>query len=232
MDGNGRWAEARSLLRVEGHRAGVDAVKTVVQSCLEQGISVLSLFAFSLENWSRPAAEVDYLMRLFVQALQKEVEQLCKNGVQLRFSGDRRSLSEALQAEMNASEAITRENDRLILNIAVNYSGKWEIIQAAKAFARRVLDGEQCLESLDEEAFSKGLCFEDLPDPDLLIRTSGEQRISNFFLWQLAYTELYFTQVHWPDFTAEEFNKALVSYRARERRYGLLSEQLSEKSHV
>lgn len=232
MDGNGRWAENRGLLRVEGHRAGVDAVRTVVRCCLEQGIAVLSLFAFSLENWSRPEVEVDYLMSLFIQALQKEVGQLCENGVQLRFSGDRRPLSEELQAQMGASEAITRENERLILNIAVNYSGKWDIVLAAKAFAKRVLDGEQSPEDLDEEMFSKGLCCSDLPEPDLLIRTSGEQRISNFFLWQLAYTELYFTQVHWPDFTAEEFNKSLANYRARERRYGLLSGQLSENNHV
>lgn len=225
MDGNGRWAENRGLPRVEGHRVGVETVKTIVQSCLKNKIAVLSLFAFSSENWARPAAEVDFLMQLFVQALGREIQELHQHGVCLRFTGDRSHLSELLCTEMQAAEVLTGENERLILNIALNYGGKWDIVQAAKVLAKQAIDEEISLENIDEVAFAKSLNTSGLPDPDLFIRTSGEQRISNFFLWQLAYTELYFSDILWPDFTAAELEKALTCFSMRKRRYGLTTEK-------
>ncbi len=225
MDGNGRWAENRGLQRVEGHRVGVDTVKAIVQSCLKNKIAVLSLFAFSSENWARPATEVDFLMQLFVHALGREIQELHQHGICLRFTGDRSNLSDSLCTEMRAAEALTGKNTQLILNIALNYGGKWDIMQAAKALVKQAIDNEIPLDSIDEAAFAKLLNTSDLPDPDLFIRTSGEQRISNFFLWQLAYTELYFSDILWPDFTAEEFEKALACFSMRKRRYGLTTEK-------
>ena len=221
MDGNGRWAENRGLPRIEGHRVGVEAVRAVVQFCLQKKISVLSLFAFSSENWARPAVEVNFLMELFLSGLAGEIQKLNQRGVCVRFTGDRSQLSEDLCAEMKAAEELTGNNRHLILNFALNYGGKWDIVQAAKALAGQVLDGVMSLNEIDEAVFEKLLNTCDLPDPDLFIRTSGEQRISNFFLWQLAYTELYFSEVHWPDFTAIEFEKALACFSMRKRRYGL-----------
>ncbi|MCP0913177.1 MULTISPECIES: polyprenyl diphosphate synthase [Legionella] len=232
MDGNGRWAENRGLPRAEGHRAGIETVKSVVQHCLQKNIHILSLFAFSSENWSRPEGEVDFLMQLFIHALREEIKQLHEYGVCLRFIGERRQLSADLQTQMHSAEALTCKNERLILNVAVNYSGKWDILQAAKKMAAELQQGVIRLEDMDEEVFTRQLSTHKLPEPDLFIRTSGEQRISNFFLWQLAYTELYFCEVHWPDFTLEEFEKALQSYSLRERRYGQTSKQLTEKNHV
>jgi undecaprenyl diphosphate synthase len=220
MDGNGRWAERLGQLRVEGHRAGVNSVKAVIRSCLEQGIAVLSLFAFSSENWSRPVPEVEFLMQLFLDALSHEIESLHDHGIQLRFTGDRSGLSDALQLEMHRSEQLTSSNQSLILNIVINYGGKWDIVQAVRALASQVALGQLMPADIDEKCFSEALNTGLLPDPDLLIRTSGEQRISNFFLWQLAYTELYFSEVLWPDFNAEEFDKALFAYSQRKRRYG------------
>jgi undecaprenyl diphosphate synthase len=225
MDGNGRWAENRGLPRVEGHRAGVETVKTIVQSCLKNKIAVLSLFAFSSENWARPATEVDFLMQLFVQALGREIQELHQHGVRLRFTGNRSHLSELLRSEMQAAEALTGENTQLILNIALNYGGKWDIVQAAKSLAKQIVENEISLEAINESAFAQSLNTADLPDPDLFIRTSGEQRISNFFLWQLAYTELYFSDILWPDFTADELEKALACFSMRKRRYGLTTEK-------
>ena len=232
MDGNGRWAEKRGLPRIEGHRIGVDAVNVVVERCLQKKIPVLSLFAFSSENWARPAVEVDFLMQLFIHALGRELPKLHKNGVRMRFTGDRSQLSTALSAEMASSELLTSDNSQLILNIVLNYGGKWDIVQAAKTLASRVSDGMMLLEDIDESAFAALLNTHGLPDPDLFIRTSGEKRISNFFLWQLAYTELYFSEVHWPDFTDGEFDKALASFSRRKRRYGLIEKQLNEKNNV
>lgn len=226
MDGNGRWAEHLDLPRIEGHKAGVNAVNLIVQSCLEKNISILSLFAFSCENWSRPEEEVEFLMQLFILSIQREIDSLCENGVCLRFIGDRERLSAKLREQMHAAEEMTRHNQQLNLNIAVNYSGQWDIVQAAKKLASRVAAGELALNECDEKQFAAGLSTYGLSDPDLLIRTSGEQRISNFFLWQLAYTELYFTDVKWPAFTVNEFERALNTYAARERRYGLTSEQI------
>ena len=232
MDGNGRWAENRGLERIEGHRAGVDAVKTVIQYCLKKKIAVLSLFAFSSENWARPAMEVDFLMQLFLQALKREIQELHQQGVCVRFTGDRSQLSAALCAEMHEAEALTDDNRDLILNFALNYGGKWDIVQAAKKLARRVADGEISIDTVDEMVFAELLNTHDLPDPDLFIRTSGEQRISNFFLWQLAYTELYFSEMYWPDFSASEFEKILGCFSQRKRRYGQTEKQLNEKTHV
>lgn len=224
MDGNGRWAENRGLPRAEGHSAGADVVKSMVKSCLQKKIAILSLFAFSSENWARPVVEVDFLMQLFIQALGRELPELHQHGVRLHFSGDRSQLSPALCIEMNDAEALTRNNTQLVLNIVINYGGKWDILQAAKNLANQVVNGLVSLENIDEAVFSKYLNTADLPDPDLFIRTSGEQRISNFFLWQLAYTELYFTETLWPDFSAAEFEKALNCFSTRKRRFGLTTE--------
>ncbi|MFA5959923.1 MAG: polyprenyl diphosphate synthase [Tatlockia sp.] len=232
MDGNGRWAQNRGLLRSEGHRAGADAVKVVIRCCLKFRIPVLSVFAFGSDNWSRPEKEVEFLMALFLQALGQEVDALNQQGVRLRFTGERGALSAKLQQQMQAAEAITQHNTQLILNIVVNYGGKWDLVQAARTLARKVGAGELSVEDIDEPLFAKTLSTGDLPDPDLFIRSSGEQRISNFFLWQLAYTELYFSEVHWPDFNADEFQKALASFSQRERRYGKTSQQLAEVKHV
>ncbi len=232
MDGNGRWAENRGLDRVEGHRAGVEAVRTVVQCCLQKKIAALSLFAFSSENWARPAEEVEFLMQLFLQALTREIKELHQQGVRLRFIGARAHLSKALCDEMLEAETLTAGNSQLILNFALNYGGKWDIVQAAVGLARQVVEGNLSLENIDETAFARLLSTHDLPDPDLLIRTSGEQRISNFFLWQLAYTELYFSEIFWPDFTASEFDKILNCFSGRKRRYGQTEGQLNEKKNV
>ena len=232
MDGNGRWAESRGLPRFEGHRTGVGVVKTVVRCCLQKNIAVLSLFAFSSENWARPATEVNFLMELFIASLKHELPELHSNGVSLRFTGDRSLLSSVLCREIDVAEKQTASNSRLILNVAVNYGGKWDIVQAAKTLAARVAQGKMTLEQIDETAVANCLSTYGLVDPDLFIRTSGEQRISNFFLWQLSFTEFYFTDVPWPDFTESEFEKALDAYNQRERRYGQTSQQLHEKPNV
>jgi len=229
MDGNGRWAENRNLPRVEGHRVGMDTVKSVVQYCLQKEIRILSLFAFSSENWTRPEMEVDFLMHLFIQAIEREIRELNEHGVCLRFTGERSQLPPELCAQMSAAEALTSKNSKLTLNLVVNYSGKWDILLAAKKLAAQVANGTLSLEQVNETEFSQLLDTRDLPDPDLFIRTSGEQRISNFFLWQLAYTELYFSEVHWPDFNVAEFEKALASFSVRERRYGQISQQLQDQ---
>lgn len=232
MDGNGRWAQRRGLLRIEGHRAGASTVKNVVSLCLRYQIPILSLFAFSSENWLRPEEEISFLMRLFIEALGKEVQELHENGVCLRFTGDRSALSPLLQEQMGLAELRTKDNKRLILNIVVNYGGKWDLVQAVKKIAKKVSMNELSIDDINESEIAQVLNTAGLPDPDLFIRTSGEQRISNFFLWQLAYTELYFADVHWPDFSASEFEKALASFKRRERRYGKISQQLNEADHV
>lgn len=231
MDGNGRWAKHRGLERFEGHSAGVESVRAAVQCCLKQRIPVLSLFAFSSENWARPVMEVEFLMGLFLTALQREISALHQQGVSVRFMGDRSLLSERLCQEMVASEQLTRDNQALILNFGLNYGGKWDIVQAAKKMARSILDGMTDLDSVDELQFDRLLSTHALPAPDLFIRTGGEQRVSNFFLWQLAYTELYFSEVYWPDFTALELEKALASFASRKRRFGQI-EGVCEKPNV
>lgn len=226
MDGNGRWALEQGLLRVKGHQAGADVVKTIIKCCLKRQIPMLSLFAFSSENWSRPEDEIIFLMQLLLEALSNEVQQLHQHGVCIQFTGFLDKLSLTLQQQIQQAQALTLNNNALILNVVINYGGRWDIVNAAQQLARKVAQGHLTVEAIDEHLFSRMLSTSNLPDPDLFIRTSGEQRISNFFLWQLAYTELYFTQVHWPDFTADEFEKALESFSQRERRYGKTSAQL------
>ncbi len=230
MDGNGRWAESRGLPRSEGHAAGVDAVKTTVKTCVDNGIKVLSVWAFGSENWARPEKEVNFLMQLFVQVLIEEINELHQQGVRLCFTGNRAGLGSVLRENMQMAESLTVNNDQLIMNIVMNYGGKWDIVQAAKTLASQVAEGCLSLEQIDEKTFACQLSACHLPDPDLFIRTGGEKRLSNFFLWQLAYTELYFTDVYWPDFTRDEFEKALGSYGSRERRFGKTSSQLIDQN--
>jgi undecaprenyl diphosphate synthase len=235
MDGNGRWAENQGLPRLEGHRLGVEAVRGMVETCLKKKISTLSLFAFSSENWARPVEEVNFLMDLFIESLDRELDALHEQGVRLMFIGNRSELSDILQTAMQSVEQQTENNQVLILNIVINYGGRWDITEAARVLAERVQSGKLLLDDIDEDVFSNALATRDLPEPDLFIRTSGECRISNFFLWQLAYSELYFTDVLWPDFTADEFEHALTWFASRERRYGKTSKQLikeNEKNNV
>ena len=223
MDGNGRWAESRGLPRIEGHKAGVESVKKMIRCCMTKGIPCLSLFAFSSENWSRPAEEVNFLMELFLESLRRELPELDQHGIHLRFTGDRSLLSPILQKQMQEAELLTAKNGQLILNVVVNYGGKWDLVSAAKKITKAVLNGELKVDDINETSFAHYLDTVGLPDPDLFIRTSGELRISNFFLWQLAYTELYFTEVHWPDFGEHELELALVAFNKRKRRFGQIS---------
>ena len=230
MDGNGRWAENQGLPRLEGHRLGVEAVRGMVETCLKKKISTLSLFAFSRENWARPVEEVNFLMDLFIESLDRELDALHEQGVRLMFIGNRSELSDMLQTAMQSVEQHTENNQVLILNIVINYGGRWDITQAARVLAERVQSGEILLDDINEDVFSDALATRQLPEPDLFIRTSGECRISNFFLWQLAFSELYFTDIHWPDFTMDEFEHALTWFASRERRYGKTSKQLIDET--
>ena len=232
MDGNGRWALQRNLPRVEGHRQGVRSVRTVIEACLSHQVPILSLFAFSSENWKRPPEEVDFLMQLFVDSVEKEIEELHAAGVALRFVGDCSGLSELLQLTIQSVEALTANNQALCVNIMINYGGRWDILQATKKIANLIQTQTLKEEEITEELFSRTLATETLPAPDLLIRTSGEIRVSNFMLWQLAYSELYFTDVMWPDFGKSEFENALSDYTARKRRYGKTSEQCEVTPHA
>ena len=227
MDGNGRWARQRRLPRVAGHRAGVEAVKGVVRACGEYGISALTLFAFSSENWRRPKEEVGMLMGLFMAALDNQVRKLHENNIRLNIIGDRTAFGDALQKRIAQAEALTCENTGLRLCVAANYGGRWDITQAARQIAAQVARGELDPLSVDEAAVGRHLCLADLPEPDLFIRTGGEERISNFLLWQLAYTEMHFSSTLWPDFKRQEFDKALSAYASRERRFGRTSELVS-----
>lgn len=220
MDGNGRWAKQQGKLRVFGHQNGVKAVRRAVNFAAKQGIEVLTLYAFSSENWSRPEAEVSALMSLFMKALDSEVKKLHKNNIRLKVIGHKAQFSEALQQRIQAAEALTAENTGLTLNIAANYGGYWDITQAAQKLASQVQNGELAVSDITTERMQQALVTENQPQVDLLIRTSGEQRISNFLLWQIAYAELYFTPVLWPDFDHEAFAKAIVAYQQRERRFG------------
>ncbi|HLB58404.1 MAG TPA: isoprenyl transferase [Gammaproteobacteria bacterium] len=226
MDGNGRWAKQRHLPRMLGHKAGVESVRQIVKSCAEKKIDVLTLFAFSSENWRRPLEEVSYLMSLFVAVLEREVKKLHAQNIQLRIIGDRAQFNEKLRELMTAAEALTANNTGLKLVIAANYGGQWDITMAACRIAEEIENGSIARSDITPQLIQKKLSFADFPDPDLLIRTSGERRISNFMLWQLAYTELYFTDVLWPDFNAAELDKAFTFFRNCERRFGYISEQL------
>ena len=228
MDGNGRWARKRHLPRHAGHREGVKAVRRVVEACKLKGVEALTLFAFSSENWRRPQQEVGLLMELFLHTLKKEVNRLDRNGVRLRFIGDRSAFPAKLQALMDAAEAQTAPNTELTLTVAANYGGRWDIAQASRRLAERVAAGELQPADVDEDALAAHLSLADLPEPDLFIRTGGEQRISNYLLWQLAYTELYFTDTLWPAFDAEAFEAALQSFSGRQRRFGRTGEQVEQ----
>jgi len=226
MDGNGRWAEARGQARHAGHKAGVASVRSTIEECIRHEVKVLTLFAFSSENWRRPKAEVSLLMELFISALQREVKRMQTNEIQLRVIGDVSAFPDKLQKRIRASEEATRDNKRLILQIAANYGGRWDITQTARRLATAVRNGDIGPEDIDEKVFAHATTLSDLPDPDLFIRTGGDQRISNFLLWHCAYTELYFTPVLWPDFGAEAFREAVAEFATRQRRFGQTGAQL------
>ena len=226
MDGNGRWALQQNKDRLEGHYKGVQVVHNIVETAGELGIKYLTLYVFSMENWSRPSTEVNALMSLLVKTLEKEIEMLQKNNVRLRLIGNLDRLPSAVKEQMQAGEAQTSKNDGLQLVLALSYSAREEIVQAAKTIAQQVQEGKMEIKDIDESRFASALATKDIPDPDLLIRTSGELRISNFLLWQIAYSELYFTECLWPDFSSEEFYKSIINYQRRERRFGKISKQL------
>ncbi|AOD14427.1 polyprenyl diphosphate synthase [Xanthomonas fragariae] len=230
MDGNGRWAQRRRRPRVIGHRAGARAVNRTIDFCLEKGVSALTLFAFSSENWGRPQDEIDALMKLFLHALDREVEELQRRGVQVRFIGDRSRFAAHLRDRMAGAERMTAANSRLILSIAASYGGRQDIAMAARALAEDVAAGRLQPQQINEALLSSRVALADLPAPDLFIRTGGDTRISNFLLWQLAYTELWFTETLWPEFDAGVLQQALDDYAGRERRFGLTSDQIADKA--
>lgn len=223
MDGNGRWAKQRFLPRLAGHKQGVEALRRCVSACIERGVRVLTVFAFSSENWNRPQDEVSGLMNLLAGALAREVPGLSQEGVQLHFVGERASLSDKVKAGFAQAEASTASNDRLILNVCFNYGGRWDIAQAAERLIAQGLP-------LTESNMSAAMALSHVADPDLLIRTGGESRISNFLLWQIAYSELYFSAVLWPEFGAEQLDAAIADFATRERRFGQISEQIKQPS--
>lgn len=229
MDGNGRWANRRHMPRVAGHKAGVNATRRIVENCATKNIRVLTIFAFSSENWRRPESEVSSIMSLFVTTLAAEVKKLHKKNVRIRFIGDRSRFSAKLQDSINDSERLTQENTGLQLNIAANYGGRNDIVHACKSLFRDVQDNKIALSGINEDLLNSYLSLHDVPEPDLFIRTGGEQRISNFLIWQLAYTELYFVDTLWPDFLDEEFEMALNWFAGRQRRFGQTGEQVIEK---
>ncbi|HLA70320.1 MAG TPA: polyprenyl diphosphate synthase [Steroidobacteraceae bacterium] len=228
MDGNGRWAEARGQPRHAGHKEGVRPVRMCIEECARRGVGALTLFAFSSENWQRPTVEVASLMQLFLDAIDREVAELHKNLVRLRFIGDRHALSVKLQARMAASEELTAANTGLKLQVAVSYGGRWDIVQAARKLAAQVASGALAADSIDEERFARELSLSGIVDPDLFIRTGGDHRISNFLLWNLAYTEIHVCEALWPDFDVAQLEAALASFANRERRFGLTRAQLRE----
>ena len=226
MDGNGRWAKKRNLPRTAGHRQGIKATQAIIEACVQHEIKYLTLFAFSSENWNRPKSEISVLMDLFVESLQSEVDTLNKKGVCLRFLGHLPAFSNGLSKHVQQAEELTRTNSELVLSIAMGYGGRWDILQAVEHIVADVLDKRLAAEDIDEVLLENRLVTAGIPAPDLFIRTGGEKRISNFLLWQLAYTELYFSDVLWPDFNPHELEKAFENYRVRQRRFGLIQEQL------
>jgi undecaprenyl diphosphate synthase len=234
MDGNGRWANARGLPRTAGHRAGVKAVRASIESCARRSIEVLTLFAFSSENWQRPKEEVGLLMSLFLEALDREIADLHKNNIRIRFIGEREQLADELTARMTSAEQRTFRNTGLTVVIAFAYGGRWDIAQAARSLASDCAAGKLTAADIDEAKLSERLALHDLPEPDLFIRTGGDQRISNFLLWNLAYTELCFLPELWPEFGERQLEIALAQFAQRERRYGLTSDQAaaSQSRHV
>lgn len=228
MDGNGRWAKNRYLPRMAGHKRGVETVRTAIKSCIERGVEYLTLFAFSSENWRRPPDEVAFLMQLFINVLEQEVSKLHENGIRFKVIGDLSKFEPKIVEFIRNGEALTAANDRFTLTVAANYGGRWDIMQAVRKMLEQRPDLATCF---DERDVMQHFALNYAPEPDLFIRTGGEQRISNFLLWQLAYTELYFTETLWPDFDANALELAIQSYQQRERRFGRTSEQLAQATH-
>lgn len=226
MDGNGRWAKKKMMPRVFGHRSGVKAVRETTEAAAEIGIKYLTLYAFSTENWNRPKTEVSALMGLLVDTIYKEIKTLNKNNIRLKAIGDIKQLPEKSYKALLDGIEQTKDNDHMVLILALNYSARWEIVEATKSIAAKAKKGDLELDDIDQDVFKAHLNTSNFPDPELLIRTSGEQRISNYLLWQIAYTELYFTDVFWPDFRKKHLCKAILDFQQRERRFGKTSEQL------
>lgn len=226
MDGNGRWAKARNKMRVSGHREGVKRVREIVRSCSDMGVEALTLFAFSSENWRRPKAEVALLMQLFKITLDRELAELHGKGIRIRFIGDRSRFSKGLNKRIDEAEAKTANNTGMAMIIAANYGGQWDIAEATRRIASKVMEGEMSVADISPETLSAHMSLSNFPEPDLFIRTGGEKRISNFLLWNLAYTELYFTDVLWPAFTTEELSHAIDSFAGRQRRFGHTGDQV------
>ena len=227
MDGNGRWAKSKGLDRIFGHREGVDSVDKVMEAASDLGVKYITLYAFSTENWNRPEMEVNALMEILSEALKKYIEKISKNNVRLMVIGDKSRLSQVTLSNLSEAERMTEKNAGLTMVLAISYSSRWEILEATKRIASEVKAGTLSVDDIDEKVFSNHLATAGIPDPDLLIRTSGELRISNFLMWQLSYSELYFTPVSWPEFKKEQFLEAIIDYQKRERRFGKTSEQLS-----
>lgn len=228
MDGNGRWAKRRGLPRVAGHRRGVETVKDIVKACAQVGVKYLTLYTFSTENWKRPKDEVSTLMRLLLRSLKREAKELHENDIRMQTIGDIKSLPEAVQNELCETIKKTAGNKKMTLNLALSYSGRWELIKAVKEIAALASEGKISENEINEANFSKFLTTKDIPDPDLLIRTSGEFRVSNFLLWQIAYTEFFITDVYWPDFNRKHLYEAIKDFQHRERRFGKVSEQIQK----
>lgn len=226
MDGNGRWAEARGQPRRAGHQAGVKSVRAVIEESIRQGVRVLTLFAFSSENWRRPPSEISFLMELFLNALQREVRRMRSNDIQLRVIGETSAFPQKLQHRIRDAEHATRDNKRLILQVAANYGGRWDVLQATRRLAEAVRRGELDPEDIDEQRFAEATALDGVPDPDLFIRTGGDLRLSNFLLWHSAYAELFFSPVLWPDFDVEAYREALTTFAQRQRRFGRTGAQL------
>ena len=226
MDGNGRWAQNQGQARVFGHHSGVKAVRDTVEGCAELGIQYLTLYAFSTENWNRPVEEVQALMQLLVQTIRQELPTLQKNGIRLKTIGNTDALPDETKTQLQEAIAETEANSRMTLILALSYSAKWELVQAVRSIAAAVKNGEIALEDINEDSIHNALTTANIPDPELLIRTSGENRISNFLLWQIAYAELYFTPTFWPDFRREDLYQAIAAYQQRERRFGMTGEQV------
>ena len=226
MDGNNRWAKKRFLPGIAGHKAGANAVRAVIRACVQHQVEALTLFAFSSENWQRPITEVNALMELFLFSLRREIKQLHKHNIRLRIIGDKTAFSADIQQGIADAEALTASNSGLQLNIAANYGGRWDIVNAAKQLAKQVAEGQLQPDQIDEACFNQAVSLSDLPAPDLCIRTAGEQRISNFLLWQFAYTEFYYSSLLWPDFREDALTEAIIDYSGRQRRFGKTSEQV------
>ena len=230
MDGNGRWANKRHLPRAAGHKAGVNATRNIVENCAKNKIQALTIFAFSSENWNRPESEVTMLMALFISTITVEVKKLHKKNVRVRFIGERSRFSEKLQGSINESEKLTDKNTGLQLNIAANYGGRWDVVNACKSLMSEIQKNKITIDDVDEKLFNSFVSLSDLPEPDLFVRTGGEQRISNFLIWQLSYSELYFVDTLWPDFSSADFEAALSWYASRQRRFGKTGQQILKEN--